>query len=261
MTLVELLIASSMLMLLAGVVGGLASAVETSSYYSQGHADAAQHARVALERITREIGQATAVGGYAGFAVVSEVVGTASYPDTLLVWRPPNGMPANPDGPPLVSELVIYCPHPQQPEQLLEIRAPQDTRTIPLDESLNESPWWEMVAAIKTDAQSQRVVLTDLLRVAKVTSSKLISARRAAVRFIHELRPATEELDEYRNGGLPWADLAWPQGMYSPQTAMRQSWLRIELQLMPGAHSREDTTGIQAVPFLGSAALYYQVLP
>ena len=98
MTLVELLIASSMLLMLAGIVGGLASAVETSSSYSQGHADAAQHARVALERITREISQATAVGDYPGFAVVYEEVAGARYPDTLLVWRPDRA--ARPPTPP-----------------------------------------------------------------------------------------------------------------------------------------------------------------
>ena len=71
MTLVELLIASAMLLLLAGVIGGLASAVQTSSHYSQGHADATQHARVALERMTREINRATATGNHAGMAVLA----------------------------------------------------------------------------------------------------------------------------------------------------------------------------------------------
>jgi hypothetical protein len=42
---------------------------------------------------------------------------------------------------------------------------------------------------------------------------------------------------------------------------MRQSWLRTELQLLPGDASSADTTGQQAVPFFGSAALYYQVEP
>jgi hypothetical protein len=259
MTLVELLIASSMLLLLAGVIGGLASAVQTSSSYSQGHADAAQHARVALERITREVGQATAVGDYPGFAVIYEDIGGSRYPDTLLVWRPASGTPANPNGPPLISELVIYSPHPQQPEQLLEIRAPQDTRPIPLDESLNQSPWPETITAVKKDAQSQRVVLTNLLRVSATSSGS--NLQRAAVRFHHELRPTTAELAAYRAGTRAWKDLAWPQGLYSSQTGIRQAWVRIEIQLLPSGDDLTAALNQQAIAFLGSAAVYYQLRP
>ncbi len=262
MTLVEMLIASSMLLMLAGVVGGLASAVDTSSSYSQGHGDASQHARVAMERITRDISLATAVGDYPGFAVVYQEVAGGRYPDTLLVWRPTSGIPTNASGPPLVSELVIYCPHPLQPEQLLEIRAPQDTRTIPLDDSLNQSPWRESIELIKTSSQSQRVVLTNLVRVAAVTGGTQASAQRAALRFHAELHPTAAEIASYRGGTIPWTDLPWPQGMYSSQTGLRQSWLRMELQLFPGNEvRREDITGRQAVTFLGSAALYYQLRP
>lgn len=259
MTLVELLVASSMLLMLAGVIGGLASAVQTSSGYSQGHAEAAQHARVAIERISRDISRATAVGDYPGFAVVYDDIGGVKYPETLLVWRPTNGTPANASGPPLISELVIYCADPKQPQQLLQIRAPQDSRTIPLDASLNQSPWIETIAAVKTDAQSECVVLTNLLRAATVSGNK--AAQRSAVRFVQELQPSADEMTAYRAGTQTWSSLAWPQGMYGTQTGMRQSWLRLELQLMPGTESRTDATGQQAAPFLGSAALSYQLRP
>ncbi len=260
MTLLELLIASSMLLLLAGVIGGLASAVQTSSNYSQGHADAAQHARVALERITREIGKATAVGEYPGLAVMYQEVGGVRYPDTLLVWRPTT-TPANPNGPPLISELVIYAPHPQQPEQLLEIRAPQDTRPIPLDESLNQSPWPETIAALKKDAQTQRVVLTNLLRISAASGSKALSLQRPAVRFHYELRPSAAELADYRSGAIAWNALSWPQALYGSQTGIRQAWLRAELQLVPASDGPSEELNQQAIPFLGSAALYYQLRP
>lgn len=259
MTLVELLVASSMLLMLAGVIGGLASAVQTSSSYGQGHAEAAQHARVAIERISRDIRQATAVGDYPGFAVVCDEIGGVVYPDTLLIWSPANGTPSNANGPPLISELVIYCPDPKQPRQLLQIRALQDARTIPLDASLNQSPWLETIAAIKTDAQSERVVLTDLLRAGVVKGNAGVP--RSAVRFVQELQPSASEMADYRAGTQTWSDLSWPQGMYGTQSGMRQSWLRLELQLMPGAESRSDTTGQQATSFLGSATLSYQLRP
>ena len=259
LTLVELLIASTLLLMLAGIIGGLASAVQTSSNYSQDHADAAQHARVAIERITRNVFAATAKGNHPGFAVVYEQVGNFRLPETLLVWRP-TGVPANPSGPPLVSELVIYCPNPQQPQQLLEIRAPQDTRAIPLDDTVNQSPWPENLAAIKTSSQSQRVVLTGLMHTATVTGVAQSQQTRAVLRFHSELRPSAAQVTSYRSGTASWSSLSWPQGLASSRSGIRQSWLRIELQLTPGSDSG-GASALPATPFFGSAALYYQLTP
>ena len=263
LTLLELLIATSMMLMLAGVLGGLASAVQSSNDYSQGHGTATQHARVALERIARNISQATAVGDHPGFAVVYDQVGPWQFPDTLVIWRPTSA-PANPNGPPLIRELVIYCPNPDRPEQLLEITAPADNRSLPLNDQLNQSPWRQILEEIKTSTTSQRVALTDLVRVCSTggprTHTSAVNTLRGAVRFELELRPSAAEWQQFRAGTRTWDSLSWPQGVYGSQTGLRQAWLRAELQLMPGpTAARDDLEGHQAVPFLGSAALYYEL--
>lgn len=263
LTLLELLIATTMMLMLAGVLGGLAAAVQTSADYSQGHGDATQHARVALERITRNVTQATAAAEHPGFAVVFDQIGPWQYPDTLLVWRPA-GAPANAAGPPLVRELVIYCPNPSNPEQLLEITAPTDSRSLPLDSRIQQSPWRQIVDDVKTSSASQRVVLTDLLRVAstagKRSSSSQANTLRGAVRFEQELRPSAVQWSQYRAGTRTWENLSWPQGVYGSRTGLRHAWLRIELQLMPGAPAAgADLEGHQAYPFFGSAAVNYEM--
>ncbi len=45
--------------------------------------------------------------------------------------------------------------------------------------------------------------------------------------------------------------------MYGSQTGLRQVWLRMELQLMPGEAALCGNAADQAVTFLSSAALYY----
>lgn len=90
--------------------------------------------------------------------------------------------------------------------------------------------------------------------------------RRAALRFHVRLRPSDEqwetyqiEPDEETKRDL-WKGLAWAQGIYGDQTGLRQVSLRIELQLMPGEESAATgREAQQAIPFLGSAALYYEM--
>ena len=109
---------------------------------------ATQHARVALDRITRTIYGATANEQFPGCIVVAETINGWRYPDTLVIWRP-NGAAANPNGLPRYCELVIYCPHPNNPNQLVEITAPTDTRTVPA--VTDTSSWQSEIAAIKIE--------------------------------------------------------------------------------------------------------------
>jgi hypothetical protein len=259
LTLLELLISTAMMLMLAGVLGGLAAAVQTSSDYSQGHGSATQQARVALERITRNVRQATAVGTHPGLAVVARQVNGWRFPETLIVWRPA-GLPVNASGPPLVRELVFYCTDPEHPEQLLEVTAPQDQRALPLDAPLEQSPWREMIEAIKTDSGSRRVVLTNLLRTASAASNS--NARPSdllgAVRFEREMRPSAAEWSQYRAGTRTWDQLSWAQGIGGRQTGLRQAWLRIELQLDP-VPTAADEAKRPSLTFLGSAALFYEL--
>lgn len=253
LTLVELLLAVSIMTVMAGVLGALATAAHQSAAYSHGHGMATQHARVAVERIAGTVSRATATEGYPGAVVLWEEADGWRFPDTLVVWHP-SGPAANPAGPPLMNELVIFCPDPDSPYQLVEVTAPGDTRPVPLNETLNDDAWRAELKSVARSSTSRKVVLTNLLRAGALDGG----SPRAAVRFECRLSPTSSQWASYMAGTASFSDLPWPQGMYGSRTGLRQVWVRIELQLLPEqAAGRADPHGELAIPFFGSASLYY----
>jgi hypothetical protein len=251
LTLVELMIATTITLLVVGAMGGLARTIRQGYEYSEGYGNVTQHARTMLDRISRTVSQATANASFPGCIVVSETVGSYRYPDTLVVWRP-NGAAANPTGLPRFNELVIYCPKPAAPNVLVELTAPGDTRTVPA--ANDEAAWRTQLAALKTDGNSKMVTLTDLLRSCPAVGA---SEFRGAARFEVRLRPSATDWSNYLSGTVNWIDLPWVQGIYGPAGGLRQTWVRMEIQLQP--KSEAAAAPLDAVPFLGSAALYYQM--
>ncbi len=254
LTLLELLLAMSILVMLAGSLGALAQAVQSGAEFGEGHGGATQHARVALERITRTVSRATASNRFPGILVASTTVGTWRFPDTLVVWHP-TASARNPKGLPCFDELVIYCPHPDHANQLVEIVVPEgsDARTVP--EVSDTATWLTELESLKRANLSNAVVLTDLLRTGVVSGSATV---RGAVRFVERLRPSNTEWEAYQAGSQSWKTLSWVQGIYGPRAGLRQAWVRIELQLVPATVSggrREQ----EAIPFFGSATLYYDL--
>jgi hypothetical protein len=250
--LIELLIASAVMAMTMAALAALGKAVQVNAAYGDGHGQAVQHARVAIERITRMAREATASPSFPGFLVLTEAEAGWRFPDTVVIWHP-SGSPVDPNGLPRFNELIIYCPDPEDPHQLVEITAPSDTRTVPALSDL--TTWASRIDGIKNASSSQMVMLTDLMR-----SCPVGTGFRGAVRFESRLRPSAEEWTSYQAGDLDWDDLPWVQGLYGSKTGLRQAWLRIELQLMPGATViGDDPGGQQAMAFLGSAALYFQM--
>jgi Tfp pilus assembly protein PilW len=262
---VELLMAMSIMVVIGGVVAGLASAVQSSKDYTQGVARATQHGRVVIERIARMVRTATAFENEPGCVVVDSFEDGFRFPDTLVVWHPA-AQPANPQGPPLARELVIYCGNPSDPRQLLEITAPADSRPVSLA-TLNSAAGRALIEGIKNSSASQRVVLTDLLRVASVTSAAaaeseaaVATKRRGCVRFDRRLLPSEREWADFRAGSRAWKDLAWPQGLVGTQQGLRQVWLAIELQITPSPTAAGAvSSSAHTLPNFGSAALYYEL--
>lgn len=257
LTLVEMLLAISILGITAGALTGLALSVQQGATYSQGYSTVTQHARVALERITRTVGQAYAAGDYPGAVVVYDAVGSWQFPDTLVVWSP-SGTPANPSGPPLLGELVIYCPDPSNPNRLLEVTAPGSSVPVPLnDASLNTAAWRAEIKSLASGNSANAVQLTELVRAAQLDAG----TRRAAVRFAVDMRPSDSEWAACQAQPTLWDSLAWPQGLGGSQTGLRQVGVRVELQLLPDSWAGQlDPQAQQTVPFLGSATLSYALL-
>lgn len=253
MTLAELLIASSIMVMVASAMGTLAFTVQNTNKFSGGNATAAQHGRVIVQRMQRIIQEATTSRDFPGCAVFSETVGIYEFPDTLVVWHPQSAA-ANPDGLPLFEELVVFCPNPNQPNWFWEITVKGDNRQVPpLSDS---SSWISELEAIKNSTTNERVLLTQLLRTPKTSATNA----RGAVRFEARLLPSDDELEDYDNGDLQWAELAWPLDFFGTETGLRQAWFSYELHLMPGDDSfATDPTGETAIPFYGSAALHYEI--
>ena len=255
LTLIELLIAVAIIAMTAAALGTLARATQISATYVEGHSTAAQHARVAIERIQRAVRTAHASETFPAAVLFAESISGVRYPDTLVVWKPAEGTTiATPTGLPRFSEMVVFCPNPLRPNELLEITSRGDARTVPSPTNLGQ--WTSELWQLKTGSVSKKVMLTDLVRTAAPSASP---SPRACVRFETLSRPSSLELASFRNGTTNWENLSWPQHWFSSTTGMRQTWVRIELQLLP--HSRSGGTAFDdtRIPFFGSAANFSEI--
>lgn len=252
LTLVELMVASLVMALIAATVSVLASSAQLANDQTGGDGLASQHARVVINRIEQTMLAATATEEFPGFASFHEAIAEWQLPHWLVVWSPDPALPDT-DGVPQFSEIVVYTPDPSAPHRLLEVTNRTDEREVP---PFTDSILWRTEIENMIKAGSS-VVLTDLVRTASDGT-----LTRGLVRFITRVHPTTSEWQTYISAPTDanWSSMSWPQDLYSVNGGIRQSWCRIELQLMPGPGSPdEDPTGQTAIPFFGSAALYYQV--
>ena len=87
LTLAELLVAATIMLMIAAAVGTLASAVKSTNDYCNGYTTA-RTARVALSRIEHAVANAYANEQFPGCLVVAEQAGSSTLPNTLVVWYP-----------------------------------------------------------------------------------------------------------------------------------------------------------------------------
>jgi prepilin-type N-terminal cleavage/methylation domain-containing protein len=249
-TLAELLVATAVTTILVMAIGALTLAVQSGSQYSYEESLATQHARVSIERIEQAVQGAAATLESPGFVALEETVGSWRFPDTLVVWK----ADSNDDSIPQVGELVVFCPNPDDPSQLVEISDPGNGSTVP---ALSDtSAIQTVIDALKVGANSTKTVLTPLLRTASISASE---APRGAIRFEVRWQPTAEQWAEFVAGDTEWSQLPWAQGIHSNSTGLRQAWMRCELQLLPTESEVVALPDARTVTFFGSAALYYQV--
>lgn len=233
LTLIELLIAMSIMAMVVGSLGALAHGVQLAFEYTEGLGLATQHARVVLDRITRHIEGATANEHFPGFLVVPESEGKWEFPETLVVWYPDSpGDTGAPKRKPQYNELLIYTPNPVRANELLEIR-PSGTGEVPDIDHMDQ--WRSAVSRIRSGWVEKASVLTHLLRVCRMSESDRNTRSRGAVRFKAEKRK-----------------------IGCPENGLLEASLRIELQLMPGdAPAVANKNTHKAVPFFGMATSVY----
>ncbi len=253
MTFVELIIAMTIMAMVVGTMEMLAEAVHSSYGFNEAHGTATQHARVTFDRIRQIASEAKANARFPGYIVWSDRVGTTTFPDTLVVWHP-KGPPVSPTGLPRFNELIVYCPSPTAPNQLLEITVVGDSRRVP--SLTNTSAWATEIAAIRQNPLNARVALTDLLQ----TFSTPHATTRGALRFAARLKPSDASYAQYKAGTITFQSVDWAQGICGGQEGLRQSQLRIEAQLTPASDEMgANAAQLEAVPYFGSVALYYML--
>ena len=251
-TLAELMISMAIMGMIVASLMALGDVAYVSSEYSLGRSHASEQARIAVSRIERAVHEAYTTPSFPSAGVMSTMVGSWRFPDTLIVWRPrvtpstPDARPFNADGPPRMNEIVVFCPNPRDPSELLEITAADDNTT-----ELNVATLATAVTALKKSQDADTVVLSNLVCTGTL-SDVAGTPVRARVRFEVVQRPTSYEI-----ASTDWDDVAWVQGVASAHFGLAQTWVRFELQLW--STDREDSR--EALPFFGSAAVYYEVEP
>lgn len=258
LTLAELLIAATIMLMIAAAVGTLASAVKSTNDYCHGYTTSAQHARVALSRIERAVTGAYANEQFPGCLIVAEQAGSQSLPHTLVVWYPTGGTVANSAGLPLISEIVVYGFDPAHPNNFIEIRSPTENSAVPATSDTNG--WISLTDRLKSSTTLTKTVLTDRLRTAPLSGnySDTLSPSdlRGTVRFRRLMAPSDSDWSQYKAGNMTWQNLPWPLDSYRSTSGTRVVACQTELQIAPGSMS---SAGVTAIPFYGSASIQYEL--
>jgi len=258
LTLAELLVAATIMLMIAAAVGTLASAVKSTNDYCNGYTTAAQHARVALSRIEHAVANAYANEQFPGCLVVAEQAGSSSLPNTLVVWYPTTGSVTNTTGLPLISEIVVYGFDPAYPNHLIEVRSPSENTTVPT--TSDTSGWKTLTDRLKSSTTLTKSVLTDRLRTAPITgdySSTLSpSDLRGEIRFRRLMAPSDSEWTQYRANLKTWQSLSWPLDSYRSTSGTRAVACQTEIQIAPGSMA---SAAVTAIPFYGSAHITYEL--
>ncbi|MFI4876724.1 MAG: PilW family protein [Blastopirellula sp. JB062] len=251
MTLVEMLVATAIMGLMAAALSTIALAVQMAHQYAAEQGLMAQHARVIIERIQRTASGAHASEAFPGVQVITYFDSTYAFPQAIAIWNPTSA-PHDPDGLPRIGELKFFAADPDQPNLLLEFQATGDARVAPT----TSVAWRTLIDELLADEDVEKIELTDLIAAPKLTPGAARSY--STLRFELRLRPDESEMEEMRAGDVTWDSLRWPLRSYGDDAGVRQVWLAFQLQIAPDvAAAQQDETHEEASPFFGSAATYY----
>ena len=253
MTLVELMVAASVMSLVAVTLGGLVQAVDTSRTYISGMQLASSQGQFAVDRIKSAVQRSGTYRIGSGSTVVgAAVVWSEDRPEILAVWT--GGREASLSyGPtlnrlPQAKELVIYAPDPDAPHRLVEIAIPSATGTIDFANSSFETQIRQLIAISEPD---ERVTLCDRVRIA---TDGLDEA--AALRFETELTPDSGVLSTTAPGTGDWRSLNWYSGISSSSAGLRHLLVRIEIQILTDGTPGDPASSI-AMPVFGATSRRY----
>jgi len=255
-TLPELLCAVAILSILALAMGTLSFGVSNANDHSRGQNEAAQHARVVLDRIRRNVLAAKASESFPGCMVASTTVGAYSYPDRLLIWKS-DGIAAGATELPKRQDLIVYTFNPSKPTEIWEVTN-TDTTTL----TGTSNAYLNSVVDAILAGSSTKTVISDRLDIAVtgnntgVRLAELISdnTSRGLLRFRILMAPSATQWAEYKAATRTWNNIDWPLDQYYSDTGIRRVSLLTELQMMA-----DDSSEKPPVPFFGSVTKVYQL--
>ena len=253
-TIVELLMSMAILGMVVVAVGVLSQSVFQANEHTRAVGAATQHARVAMQRISQTVTSAYAAATEPGVAVIENLVGGESLPDTAVIWAP-TGDPQNPDGPPLVGELVFYTPNPSNPMELWELTDPDNTTPQSLT-TINSLAGRNLLATLTASPTTTKRTVMKRLQTIQLGGDDV-----ALLRFSTRMMPTASEWTQLVAGSVAWENAAWPQSMYADDWGMRsvclqmEMWTSIAPQSDPNAAPEEHS-----VPFVSAATLNDRLL-
>ncbi|HIF34567.1 MAG TPA: prepilin-type N-terminal cleavage/methylation domain-containing protein [Planctomycetaceae bacterium] len=243
MTLVEMSISIAVMSMVALSASMLTTTVHDTHVAATHLNRMTQHGRAACRRIRDALNRAQANSVFPGFIVRNDLIGGVSLPNTLVVWAP-DVSPSDPTALPLVSELVVFQPDPDDPRRLVEITDPTDTSTVP--ELMDTTSWNTLMTSLENNGK--RATLTRYLHF----DTDLSGVPMSLIRFTARLRPDQSQIDAYIAETATWDDIYWPQNLYSSASGMRENECLFEFQL------RDDPPAVQDITtFWGSSAVFY----
>jgi len=253
MTLVELMVAASVMSLVAVTLGGLVQAVETARTYVNGMQQASSQGQFSTDRITSAVQRAGIYrNGPSSTVVGTAVVWNDDRPEILVAWTGGREQSLAAQGTlnrlPLANEIVIYTPDPDAPHRLVEIVIPSATGTVDF-----ASPGFEtrIRQLIDDSTAEERVTICDRVRIWLSDNTPV-----TAVRFEMELTPDDGAVASTAPGSFAWRNLAWYGGISSSSAGLRHVLVRIELQVLTDGTPGDPASEI-AMPVFGTASRRY----
>lgn len=271
MSLVELLVGITLNSMLALMLAGMTLAVGNGWEHTTGLDDATQQARVTIERIKYMVSQA---GVYQlagqppvdGIAVVERASGAYRFPEILVIWSGGrNGGMVN-NGVvtrlPTINELVVYAPQYDDPTRLVEIVDTTNTNNI----DFVAASFGTTILSLVSATQSNKALLCDRIHKTPMPVVVGSSSNAGNVRFECLESPTNSALSGVTPGSAAWYGLVWSQGVVSGDCGLRQTAVRIELQVEQRpvgtlTNAQRGTPVNSALPFIGSTNYRYVYRP
>lgn len=253
LTLVELMVAASVMSLVAVTLGGLVHAVDTARSYISGMQLASSQGQFAIDRIKSAVQRAGTYQSESGSTVFGAgVIWNSDRPEILVVWTGGREESRSDQGtstdPPPANEIVIYTPDPDAPHRLVEIAVPSATGTVDFADAGFETRIRQIISNSEPD---ERVTICDRIRIAVDGTDTA-----AALRFEAEQTPSDGDVATTAPQTSEWRNLNWYGGISSSTAGLRHFLLRIELQVLTDGTPGDPASKI-AMPIFGAASRRY----